>query len=61
MQGDCSLVGDGRGLLSQNELLGCGGEVGKTGDWEVFVVEVRVVADEFVGLGIMSAALKDCR
>lgn len=53
LQGDGSLLGDGWGLLAQNELLRGGGEVGQTGDGEVFVVEIGVVADEFVGLGIV--------
>jgi hypothetical protein len=43
-------------LLAEDELLrGCC-EVGKAGDGEILVVEIRVVANEFVGLGLLSAA-----
>lgn len=34
----------GRAVCTQDKLLCCRGEVGKTSDWQIFMVELRVLA-----------------
>lgn len=51
LEGHDTLVGDGWGVLSEDELLAGGGEVCQATDGEVLMVEVRVFAEEVVGLG----------
>lgn len=50
LEGDDALFGDDGGVFAEDEFLGGRGEVGEAGDGEVFVVEVGVFAEEFVGL-----------
>lgn len=38
------LVLYGGAICSQDELLCCRGEVGKTSDWQIFVIELGVLA-----------------
>jgi hypothetical protein len=45
-----ALLLQGGAVCSENELLGGAREVRKTGDGEVLVVEVRVIAQDLVGL-----------
>lgn len=50
MTGTYALLFYGGAVGAEDQFLGCAGEVGETGDGEVFVVEVGVVAEDLVGL-----------
>lgn len=60
MHGGYALVRKGWRVSAEHDLCGCGGEVRETGDWEIFVVEGGVVAEDFVGLGASLLALCCC-
>lgn len=45
-----SFVSNSGAVLAEHELLGCSGECRETGDGEVLVVQVGVVADDLVSL-----------
>ena len=50
LQRNCTLLLDGGRVCAEDELLRGTGEFGKTGDGKVFVVQVGVVTEEFIGL-----------
>ena len=45
-----ALVLYGGAVSSQDEFLCCIGEVDKTSDWQIFMIELRVLAKYFLGL-----------
>ena len=45
-----SLLIDSRAVIAEDQLGSSGGQGGQTGDWQVFVVPGRIIADYFFGL-----------
>lgn len=48
--GTYALLFDGGAVGADDQLLGGAGEVGETCDGKVFMVEVRIIAEDLVGL-----------
>lgn len=48
-RGDAPILNGGR-LSAEDQLLRRGSEVGKTSNWEVFVVQLGILANDVVGL-----------
>lgn len=45
-----SALSNSRTVLSKDQLLGCGYELGQTRDWEVFMVQVWIFSEDLIGL-----------
>jgi hypothetical protein len=45
----------GRAVWSQDEFLGSGRKLGKTSDRQVFVIQIRIFPQNFIGLAVMSS------